>query len=86
MTSKCHFPILVHRGVGRWECSDPTCELLPSAHAITLPCQWGWPYAHGRVSGDQPFPITKCSSCRHIRRAGHPKIEPPALPLLQVQP
>lgn len=86
MTDTCNYPLLVHRAFGVVECSDSSCTLPLEAHERKLPCRWGWPYAHGRVSGGEPFPITKCNDCFHIRRAGHPKIEPPALPLLQVQP
>ncbi len=86
MTETCNYPLLVHRAFELVECSNPSCNLPQQAHQITLPCRWGWPYAHGRVGGQDRFPVTKCNDCFHIRRAGHPKIEPPALPLLQVQP
>ena len=86
MTDTCNYPLLVHRRVNLVECSDPSCTLPTEAHAKWLPCRWVWPYAHGRVSGGKPFPTTKCNDCFHIRRAGYAKIEPPALPLLQVQP
>ncbi len=86
MTDTCEYPLLVHRAADLLECSDPSCTLPIEAHETRLPCRWGWPYAHGRAAGGKPFPISKCADCLHIRRAGQPKIEPPALPLLQVQP
>lgn len=71
----CEFPLIIHGRFGHYECTDSTCSVRPEGHSNRLPCQWSWPYAHGRVHAGQPFPKKRCNHCRHIRRAGHPDIE-----------
>jgi hypothetical protein len=75
MTGPCQSPAVIHPGTPLWECVDSTCELPREEHHEWLPCRWAWPYAHGRVYGGTPFPKGLCPQCRHIRRAGHPKVE-----------
>jgi hypothetical protein len=57
------------------ECVDPDCVVPPNDHENRMPCRWSWPYAHGRKFNGEPFPVRKCPSCAHIRRAGDPAAE-----------
>lgn len=74
-TELCDLPLVVHRRWGHFECTDPTCSVGIEGHGQRVPCQWSWPYAHGRAYMGHPFPNERCAHCRHIRRAGRPEIE-----------
>jgi hypothetical protein len=71
----CAFPLVVHSQSDYFECTDSDCTLDRDSHSVHPPCQWSWPYAHGRVHAGQAFPRVRCSQCRHIRRAGHPDVD-----------
>jgi hypothetical protein len=74
-TELCDLPLIVHRQSGIFECADSGCSAGLEGHSQQVPCQWSWPYAHGRAYLGRPFPHTRCTQCRHIRRAGRPEIE-----------
>ena len=72
----CRLPVIIHGRSGHYEYTDPTCTVDIDGHTQRIPCQWSWPYAHGRARGGQPFPSKRLSHCRHIRRSGQPEINP----------
>lgn len=71
----CAYPLIVHGNTGHYECAEPECSAPKDEHEMQVPCQWSWPYAHGRAYMGRPFPSKRCQHCRHIRRGGLPEID-----------